>query len=133
MTAFTSAEGLIDSRPLTYQFANPADDIPLTPNHFLHGQIGGKFAPQSVDETDFNLRKRWGRVQELTRHFRNRWMRERLPNLNARKKWFKQGKDLKVGDTVPVISPDTPRGQWPLARIAETVHGKAGHVRVAHT
>ena len=114
MTAFTGAEGLINSCPLTYQSANPADDVPLRPNHFLHGQISGKFAPESVEGTDFHLRKRWRRVQELIRHFWNRWMREWLPNLNARKKWFKHGKDLKVGDTVLVISPDTPRGQWPL-------------------
>ena len=86
MTAFTGAEGLINSRPLTYQSANPADDGPLTPNHFLHGQIGGKFAPESVDETDFYLRKSWRRVQEIIRHFCNRWIREWLPNLNARKK-----------------------------------------------
>ena len=41
MTAMIGAEGLINSRPLTYQSANPLDDVPLTPNHFLHGQIGG--------------------------------------------------------------------------------------------
>ena len=69
MTAFTGAEGLINSRPLTYQSANPADDIPLTPNHFLYGQVGGRFAPESVDKTEFNLCKRWRRVQELVRHF----------------------------------------------------------------
>ncbi|PFX13817.1 hypothetical protein AWC38_SpisGene22069 [Stylophora pistillata] len=93
--------------------------------------ISGKFAPESVDETDFNLRKRWRRIQELIHHFWNRWMREWLPKLNARKKWFKHGKDLKVGDIVLVISPDTPRGQWPLGRIAETIPGKDGQMRVA--
>ena len=51
MTAIIGAEGLINSRPLTYQSANHEDDVPLTPNHFLHGQIGGQFAPTSVDET----------------------------------------------------------------------------------
>ena len=51
MTAFTGAEG-----PLTYQTANPADDVPLMPNHFPHGQIDGKFAPESVDKTALNLR-----------------------------------------------------------------------------
>jgi len=43
MTAFTGAEVL---RPLTYQSAHP-NDVPLTPNHFLHGQIGGIFAPEA--------------------------------------------------------------------------------------
>ena len=31
MTAFTRAESLINSRPLTYQSANPDDTTPLTP------------------------------------------------------------------------------------------------------
>ena len=50
LTAFTGAESLINSRPLTYQSANPEDDIPLIPNHFLQGQIGGKFAPEADEE-----------------------------------------------------------------------------------
>ena len=29
-----------------------------------------------------------------------------------------------------VISPDSPRGHWPLGRIFEVYHGKDGHVRV---
>ena len=57
MTAFTGAEALLNSRPLTYQSANPEDDVPLTPNHFLFGQVGGQFAPESVDETTFNPKK----------------------------------------------------------------------------
>ena len=58
VTAFTGAEALLNSRPLTYQSANPEDDIPSTPNHFLIGQIGGRFAPDSVDDTSFSLKKR---------------------------------------------------------------------------
>ncbi|XP_046544644.1 uncharacterized protein LOC124254839 [Haliotis rubra] len=64
-TVFTGAEALINSRPLTYQSAHPLDVNPLTPNHFLHGQIGGMFAPESTDETDYHPRKRWRRLQEL--------------------------------------------------------------------
>ena len=59
MTAIIGAEGLINSRPLTYQSANHEDDVPLTPNHFLHGQAGGQFAPTTVDETQFSPRKKW--------------------------------------------------------------------------
>ena len=95
MTAFTGAEALINSRPLTYQSMNPKDDVPLTPNHFLFGQIGGQFAPQSVDETDFNPRKRWRRIQEVVRHFWNRWLKEWVPGLNTRKKWVHPAEGLK--------------------------------------
>ena len=51
MTAFVGAEGLVNSRPLIYQSSHPADDVPSTPNHFLYGQLGRMFAPNSVDET----------------------------------------------------------------------------------
>ena len=74
MTAIIGAEGLINSRPLTYQSTYPADDVPLTPNHFLHGQIGGQFAPTTVEDTPFNLRKRWRQVKELVCHFWRRWL-----------------------------------------------------------
>ena len=130
-TAFTGAEALLNSRPLTYQSANPEDDVPLTPNHFLFGQIGGQFAPESVDHTAFNPKKRWRRVQELVRHFWHRWIREWIPALNIRRKWLTTERDLQVGDVVLVISPNTPRGHWPLGRITEVFPGKDGHVRVA--
>ena len=130
MTAIIGAEGLINSRPLTYQSANHEDDLPLTPNHFLHGQIGGQFAPTSVDESQFNPRKRWRRIQELIRHFWRRWLREWLPGLNARKKWHRERRDIQVGEVVLVISPDTPRGNWPLGRVLEVYPGDDGRVRV---
>ena len=38
-------------------------------------------------------------------------------------------KDVKPGDVVLVISPDTVRGQWPLGRILEAHLGKDGKVR----
>ena len=130
-TAFTGAEALLNSRPLTYQPANPEDDIPLTPNHFLKGQIGGQFAPESVDETNYSLKKRWRRFQELVRHFWHRWLREWIPSLSNRRKWLKEERDLQSGDVVLVVSPSTPRGHWPLGRIVEVYQGKDGHVRVA--
>jgi hypothetical protein len=70
MTAFVGAESLINSRPLTYQSANPADCVPITPNHLLFGQIGGEFAPHSVDDTSYSPPKRWRRHCSgyITRH-----------------------------------------------------------------
>ena len=130
MTAIVGAEGLINSRPLTYQSANHADDVPLTPNHFLHGQIGGQFAPMSVDETQYSPRKRWRRVQELVRHFWKRWLREWLPGLSARKKWHRERRNIQTGEVVLLISSDTPRGSWPMGRVVEVYPGDDGRVRV---
>ncbi|XP_047135411.1 uncharacterized protein LOC124812609 [Hydra vulgaris] len=43
--------------------ADPKDCTPLTPNDFLFGQLGGKFAADAVDITSFNPKRRWQRVQ----------------------------------------------------------------------
>lgn len=129
MTAFTGAESLINSRPLTYQSANPEDDVPLTPNHFLHGQIGGQFAPEAIEEVSYNPKKRWRRIQELTRHFWHRWMREWVPSLSSRKKWYQSRKNLQVGDVVLLVSSENPRAHWPLGRVVEVYPAKDGYVR----
>jgi len=131
MTAIVGAEGLLNSRPITYQSSNADDAEPLTPNHFLFNQVGGQFAPESVDTEPFNPRTRWRRVQEVVHHFWKRWLQEWLPSLSPRKKWGKEKRDLKVGDLVLVLSTDTPRGKWPLGRIMEVFPGPDGHVRTA--
>ena len=115
---------------MTYQSSNPKDETPLTPNHFLIGQVGGKFAPESVDSTDFNPNKRWRRIQELVRHFWHRWLREWLPTLNRRQKWFYTQEELKEDDIVLIVSTDTPRGNWPIGRVMRVYPGKDGHTRV---
>ena len=53
-----------------------------------------------------------------------------MPELNRRKKWTQTKPDLTVGDVVLVVSPDTARGEWPLARVVEVYPGSDGHVRV---
>ena len=43
-SAYARAEGLINSRSLTYHSADIRDVSPITPNHFLFGQLGDQFA-----------------------------------------------------------------------------------------
>ena len=130
LSAVVGAEGLINSRPLTYQSSHPGDPLPLTPNHFLIGQLGGNFAPDCVDTEPYNLRKRWRRVQELIRHFWQRWLREWLPSLHGRKKWKLPQDTVKEGDIVLILSPDTPRGKWPMGRVVKTYPGQDSVTRV---
>ena len=129
-SAFVGAEALINSQPLIYQSDDPTDDIPLTPNHFLVGQLGGKFSPEIIDDAPYNPRKQWRRVQELIRHFWGRWLKEWLPALNARSKWRVERDSLKIGDIVLILSQKTPRAHWPLGRIVNVHPGLDGRVRV---
>jgi len=50
-TTFIGVESLMNLRPLTTLSDDPNDEPVLTPNHFLIGQMGGDFVPESVDNT----------------------------------------------------------------------------------
>ena len=57
-------------------------------------------------------------------------MREWLPGLNTRRIWFQTHRDVRVGDVMLVISPNTTRGNWPLGPVIEVYPGQDGQVRV---
>ena len=46
LSAFAGAEVLINLKTLIYQSVDAHDVSPVTPNHFLFGQLGGQFAPE---------------------------------------------------------------------------------------
>ena len=71
-------------------------------------------------------------MQELIRHFWQRWLKEWISSLNSRKKWNSEKDDFKVGDLMLVLSTDTPRGHWPLGRITKTINGSDKRVRVVN-
>ena len=111
-TIFIGVESLLNSRYLTAV----NDDRVLTLNHFLEG----------VDTMPFNPRKRWRRVQELTRHVWHWWMKEYLPQIGSRPKWYFPTDNLRVGDVVVVIDPGTVSRQWNVGRIVQTYLGPDG-------
>ena len=126
-TFLTNAESLLNSRPITYQSSSPKDLSPLTPNHFLHGQLDGLFAPQMQVG---NPLARWRKVQAALSNFWKRWIREWLPSIGKRNKWNVKERNLEIGDIVLVIFPDSEWGKWPLGKIVEAVLGKYGNVRI---
>jgi len=129
-TVIIGAESLLNSRPLTTVSGDHNDEMVLTPNHFLIGQMGGELAPESVDDTPGKMKQRWRRVQELIRKVWHRWMKEYLPLIGSRHKWFLPAKNLSVGDVVLEIDPKTPRRTWKLGRVVQVYAGQDGLVRV---
>ena len=121
---------VMNSRPLTNLSDDTNDNTVITPNHFLIGQMGGELAPESAGQTSFNPRKRRRRVQELVKRVWQRWMKEYLPDIGSRHKWFLPTENLKKNDVVLVIDPQSARRDWGLGRIEATYPGKDGLVRV---
>jgi hypothetical protein len=128
ITTITGAEAMLNSRPITYQSANPKDVTPLTPNHFLHGQLGGKFAPE-IQVENYTINRRWKYVQQILGNFWRRWTKEWIPSIGKRNKWTKLEQNLKLGEIVVVMWPDVARMKWPIGRIVEAIEGKDGNVR----
>lgn len=64
-------------------------------------------------------------------HFWQRWLKERLPTLSVRKRWFSTERDLEPKD-VEIVQPHTPRGRWLLGHVVRVYKGHGGHVRAAH-
>ena len=130
-TAICGTERLLNSPPITFVSADHEDFSPLTPSHFLTGELGGKFAPEAADQKEiFNPRKRWHHVQQLLGQFWKRWRREFLPSLNTRKKWFHPNQNLKKDDVVMVVEKEVKRAEWPLGRVVEAFLGVDKLVRV---
>ena len=107
------------------------DEPVLTPNTILHGRIGGRLAPPSDDDIQCSLRNRWRRIQEVLRHFWERWKREMLPLLHNRRKWLYPVTNLKVKDIVIVVDNKLPRGQWRFGKVIDVYPGSDGLVRTA--
>ena len=51
------------------------------------------------------------------------------PNWQSRSKWFKDRRNLKVGDIVLIIDPSVQRSQWSMALVDQVYEGDDGLVR----
>ena len=130
-TTLCLVEQLLNARPITPVSSDPHDLEALTPNHFILGHSAASF-PSLSFEDNFDHKKRYARAQSYANAVWSRWLREYVPSLNKRAKWHNDSDvTLKTGDLVWVVEPDSPRGHYPLARIAKLYYGKDGCARSA--
>ena len=129
VTALTIVENLLNGRPLTYLSDDPEEPEMITPNHLLTGRANPNSPADMFNDSDLNYRKRW-RFPEALASWR-RWMKECLPTMAERKKWYVKQFNLCVGDLVTILDATTPRSRWSLGRITRVVSGKDGTVRSA--
>ena len=82
-----------------------------------------------VFDKEVDSPKLWRRTQALTNMFWSRWVKEYVPLLTERSKWFNNSRNLKQGDVVLVTDTQKNRGQWLMGRVEHVHQGKDGTVR----
>lgn len=129
--ALIEAENIVNSRPLTFVPLANKDAEALTPNHFLLGSSNGTKPPGRYSEADLISRSTWRKSQYLANEFWKRWVMEYLPTITRRTKWFKNIKNIAVGDVVVIADENLPRNTWPKGIVLSVTLGKDNIVRRA--
>lgn len=127
-TLFCEVEAMINSRPLTKLSEDVADMSTLSPNQLLLlNEEPGNF-PGSFQKNDM-YKQRWRFIQYLSNQFWKRWLKEYIPELQRRSKWYLKQENVKVGDVVLLQEENTPRFLWPLGLVVEVKEGRDKLVR----
>ena len=128
-TVLCEVEAIINSRPITGIPGESDDPEALTPNHLLLLKGNVNLPPTITGNLNQYAKRRWKQARYLADLFWRRWTREYLPQLQARQKWLQPRRNTQVGDLVLVVSETTPRNEWPLGKVVETIPGRDGLVR----
>ena len=131
-TVLCIVEQLINNRPITDVSSDVSDVEPLTPNHFLIGQVSVNWPNALLSGTSASYRKLFRDQHSILVSVWNRWMNEYLPSLQQRSKWAKEElSEPKIGDLVWIIDKYVHPFSYPLGRIAEVYKGDDDVVRSA--
>ncbi len=125
-TVLSKVTTCVNSRPL-WPSSEDSMDKPIRPIDLLR-PAELPVDPEELNEST-NVRRRYQRVQSVADEWWKLWMRNFVPNLQARSKWFKQRENVCVGDIVLVIDKDVARSKWNMGRVEEVYPGSDGLVR----
>jgi hypothetical protein len=113
-TLISRCAALVNGRPLTRTEIDNKSII-LTPNHFLHGSLGGSVSTKDIEDPV----KKWKQIHSLVNQFWEIYLKEYLPELRKSQKWKEIRKNIQVGDLVLEMNPNQPRGNWQLGIVTE--------------
>ncbi|XP_055522508.1 uncharacterized protein LOC129716699 [Wyeomyia smithii] len=124
-------ESIYNSRPLTHVPAEDPEAPVLTPNHLILGSSSGLKPVTSFDDSTEALKRSWRASQAEANIFWRRWVRDYLPDLTRRTKWYGDVKPVEVGDIVVIVDPGNPRNCWPKGSVISVNTDEDGRVRSA--
>ena len=124
-------EEIINSRPLLPVTMDAEFDEPLTSNHLLLLRGNPNLPPGIFDQKESYDTRRWVQSQNLAQQFWSRWIKEFLPNLALRQKWFKPQTNMQKNDVVLLVDDTQHRSKWHMGLIVDTYQDRKGKERSA--
>ena len=138
LTVLVEVEGTLNSRPLTYDEDNPAEEV-LTPSHLIYGRRIQSLPEVQEEEDEFGegreaYARRYKYLGKKLHHFWKRWQREYLLALRERHegRTASKGRSAKEGDVVIVHEDGVKRGDWKMGVVDGLIRGRDNEVRGAH-
>ncbi|XP_058816216.1 uncharacterized protein LOC131679498 [Topomyia yanbarensis] len=130
-TSIIEAEEMVNSRPLIYNSEQSLEADALTPNNFLRGVSPNEphATPPPVNAAEA-LRDSYKRSQQIADEMWKRWVKEYVPSVNQRTKWFEESKPLKTGDLVYVVE-GANRKSWVRGIVEQPIVSGDGRTRQA--
>jgi hypothetical protein len=124
------AESLVNSRPLTYVAVEAKTSEALTPNHLLRMSRKIAYSPGEFEKAEYS-KKIWRYSQQLTNEFWKRFVREYLPEITTRTKWYQDQRPIQVGGLVIIVDDLAPRNSWERGVVDVLYPGPDGKSRTA--
>ncbi|XP_017472771.1 PREDICTED: uncharacterized protein LOC108363797 [Rhagoletis zephyria] len=130
--ALADVENIINMRPLTYIPLDSYECEALTPNHFLLGNSSGIREKDDFDAGMPTLSENFRAAGDLADRFWRRWIREYLPGLTRRAKWFENPQaPIAPDDVVIIVDENAKRNRWTKGRVLDVIGGSDRQIRSA--
>ena len=130
LTLVKTVEAQVNDRPLVSSSENTFDVI--TPSMLCLGRRIALWQDHFAEtqlKSDSNERTRWEQRQNMDQTFKELWMKQYLPELQARHNWFTKAPNIRVGDLVLVEQAKKKQHQWPVAKVQKILYSEDGLIR----
>lgn len=120
----------LNERPLTPIPVNPDEELPPSPKQFIRLNARQSIVLQPPNEDHLHQLK-LEKLSEVSDQLVKKFIRDYLPVITKRTKWFKAERSLEVDDVVLMVDFSMPKIKWRRAIVNQLFPGKDGRPRVA--
>ena len=134
-TVLCKVEATLNSRPVTYQYNDHREPMPLTPNDFLIGPNKSAIRPigdqgeMPTDTTYLELTQRAKYRDLISQQLEERWTEEYLKERSRQFNRKTKIQPIPVGEVVLIKADNVKRQKWTMGVIVETFPSADGITR----